>query len=328
MLKRLLRAIGIILAIFLLVAIVGPLVIPMPPLTDLAPVEELADPDSRFIEVNGISVHYKIYGSGEPVMILMHGFGASLFSWREVVDPLSQLGTVIAYDRPAFGLTERLMRENWAQGNPYTPEANRALLFGMMDALGVQQAILIGNSAGGRLAVQAALERPERVAGLVLVDAAVFTGGRSMDGFTRFLFNTPQMMRLGPIFARSIAGEQGDAFIQTAWHDPSKITPEITEGYRKALRMDNWDRALWEFTLAGSGSEDLSTRLSELSMPVLVVAGDDDRIVPTADSRRLGAEIPGAQLVVFPACGHVPQEECPAEFLKAVQPFVNAIPTP
>jgi pimeloyl-ACP methyl ester carboxylesterase len=300
----------------------------MPPLANIAPLEELADPDSRFAEVNGVSVHYKMYGSGEPVMILMHGFGASLFSWREVVEPLSQAGTVITYDRPAFGLTERPMREDWVDGNPYTPESNRALLFGLMDQLGVGKAVLVGNSAGGRLAVQAALERPERVSGLVLVDAAIYTGGRSMDGFTRFLFNTPQMMRLGPVFARSIAGEQGDTFIQTAWHDPTKITAEITEGYRKPLRVDNWDRALWEFTLAGSGDEDLAARLSELSMPVLVVTGDDDRIVPTADSRRLGGEIPGATLVVFPACGHVPHEECPADFLAAVEPFVSSIPVP
>jgi len=324
MLKRFLRAIVIVLVLMLLVVIVGPLVLPMPPLANITPLEELTYPDSRFVEVNGLSVHYKTYGSGDPVMILMHGFGASLFSWREVVEPLAQSGTVIAYDRPAFGLTERPMREEWSE-NPYTVEANLALLFGLMDALDVEQAVLVGNSAGGRLAVQAALAQPERVLGLVLVDAAIYTGGRSMGPVTQFLFNTPQMMRLGPVFARTISGPQGDAFIQSAWHDPSRLTEETLEGYRKPLRMENWDRALWEFTLAGSGSEDLAPRLAELTMPVLVVTGDDDRIVPTADSVRLGGEIPGATLVVFPACGHVPQEECPVDFLAAVQPFVNSL---
>jgi len=327
MFKRLLRAIGIVLILLLLAAIVGPLVLPMPPLGNIAPLEEMTDPDSRFVEGNELSVHYKVYGSGEPVMILMHGFGASLFSWREVAEPLAQFGTVIAYDRPAFGLTERPMREDWSE-NPYTVEANLALLFGLMDSLNVEQAVLVGNSAGGRLAVQAALAHPERISGLVLVDAAIYTGGRSMDSVTRFLFNTPQMMRVGPVLARSISGPQGDSFIQSAWHDPARLTEEILEGYRKPLRMDNWDRALWEFTLAGSGSEDLAPRLGELSVPVLVVTGDDDRIVPTAESVRLGGEIPGATLVVFPACGHVPQEECPVEFLAAVQPFVSSIRNP
>jgi pimeloyl-ACP methyl ester carboxylesterase len=130
------------------------------------------------------------------------------------------------------------------------------------------------------------------------------------------------MDRLGPFLSRGIAGAEGTSFIQAAWHDPTKITPEITAGYRQPLRVPDWDRALWEFTKAGSGSEDLAPRLKELKMPVLVLAGDDDRIVPTTDSIRLGSEIPGAALVVFPACGHVPQEECPAPFLKAVQDFM------
>ena len=308
--------------IFLIVA--APLIVPLPPLSDITPLQELADPDSRFIQVNGLSVHNKKYGDGEPVMILMHGFGASTFSWREVVQPLSQTGTVIVYDRPAFGLTERPMPGSWQDGNPYSTEGNLNLLFGLMDALDVQKAILVGNSAGGRLAVQAALSQPERVSALVLVDAAIYTGGGRSFGILRPLVFTPQMDRLGPFFARSLAGEQGDEFLRTAWHDPGKITPEIMAGYRKPLRSANWDRALWEFTKAGSGSEDLTPRLVELRLPVLVITGDDDRIVPTADSVRLGDEIPGAKLVVLPDCGHVPHEECPAPFLQAVNEFIQS----
>jgi pimeloyl-ACP methyl ester carboxylesterase len=312
-----------VLLFFIFVAVVGPLVVPMPPLADIAPISELADADSQFISVNGIDVHYKKYGSGEPVVILLHGFGASLFSWREVLQPLSQYGTVIAYDRPAFGLTGRPMPGTWQGNNPYGAQGNLDLLIGLMDALGVPRAILVGNSTGGRLAVQAALAATERVSGLVLVDAAIYTNGGQRFGLLAPIINTPQMDRLGPVFARSIAGDQGTLFIQTAWHDPSKITEAITSGYRKPLRVDNWDRALWEFTKAGSGDEDLTPRLSELHMPTLVVAGDDDRIIPTADSIRLGGEIPGARLVVIPACGHVPQEECPAPFLEALSEYLG-----
>ena len=124
-----------------------------------------------------------------------------------------------------------------------------------------KQAVLVGNSAGGRLAVQAALSQPERVSALVLVDAAIYTGRGQSFGILRPLVFTPQMDRLGPFFARSLAGEQGDEFLRTAWHDPGKITAEIMAGYRKPLRVDNWDRALWEFTKVGSGSEDLTQRL-------------------------------------------------------------------
>ncbi len=323
--NRPLKIFLILAVVFILVVTAGPLVVPMPPLADVAPISELADADSQFITVNGIDVHYKKYGSGEPAIILLHGFGASVFSWREVLQPLSQYGTVIAYDRPAFGLTSRPMPGSWQGVNPYSEEGNLALLFGLMDALGVPKAVLVGNSSGGRLAVQAALAQPQRVSGLVLVDAAVYTGGGQRFGLLAPIINTPQMDRLGPIFARSIAGDQGTLYIQTAWHDPSKISQEIYDGYRKPLRVDDWDRALWEFTKTGSGDEDLAPRLKELGMPSLVAAGDDDRIVPTADAERLGGEIPGAKLVIFPACGHVPQEECPAAFLAAVGAFLGSL---
>lgn len=323
--KRFLTFVGIFLALILALLVIVPLVFPIQPLTDTRPPQDLADPDSRFIRVNGLEVHYQEYGSGEPVMILLHGFGASTFSWREVTAPLSGLGRVIAYDRPAFGLTERPLPGSWTGPSPYGAQANVDLLFGLMDSLGVQKAILIGNSAGGRVAVQAALQRPDRVSGLVLVDAAIYTGGGDRFGALRFIIDTPQMSRMGPYFARSIAGEQGQLFLQTAWHDPAKITAAIQAGYRKPLSVQNWDVALWEFTKAGSGSEDLAPRLKELGMPVLVVTGDDDRIVPTADSLRLAQDIPGAKLSVFPACGHVPHEECPRDWLAAVEPFIQSV---
>ena len=321
--NRPLRTLLVVIVVLALLVVFVPLVIPLPPLADTAPISELADPDSRFITVNGIQVHYKQYGSGEPVMILLHGFGASVFSWREVLQPLGQIGTVIAYDRPAFGLTERPLPGSWQGANPYGVQGNLDLLFGLMDSLGVSKAILVGNSSGGRLAVQAALAQPQRVSGLVLVDPAIYTGGGQRFGLLAPIVNTPQMDRLGPILTRGIAGDQGTQFLQTAWHDPSKITEAITAGYRKPLRVVDWDIALWQFTKAGTGDEDLAPRLSELRMPVLVVAGDDDRIVPTADSVRLGGDIPGAKLEIFPACGHVPQEECPAAFLQPVEAFMR-----
>lgn len=318
-----LRLIGLFLLVVILVIVFGPLVIPIPPLPEPLPVTALMDEDSRFVEVNGIDVHYKQYGSGEPVMILLHGFGASTFSWREVMKPLAEAGTVIAFDRPAFGLTERPMPGDWEGESPYTLNSQVRLLIGLMDRLGVERAVLIGNSAGGTVAMAAALAHPERVSGLVLVDAAIYAGGGA-PAWIRPLLRTPQFDRLGPWFARSIAGEQGDAFLKAAWHDPSKITEEIIQGYRKPLQLANWDRALWELTKA-SGESRLAERLSDLSMPVLVVTGDDDRIVPTADSLRLANEIPGARLAVFANCGHVPQEECPEPFLEAVFDFLTEI---
>jgi pimeloyl-ACP methyl ester carboxylesterase len=130
----------------------------------------LADPDSRFIEVDGMVVHYKIGGQGSPAILLLHGFGASVFSWREVMEPLSWYGMVVAFDRPAFGLTSRPMPEEWTGQNPYSPEAQSDLTVALMDKIGIEKAILIGHSAGGSIAVLTALRHPERVQALILVD--------------------------------------------------------------------------------------------------------------------------------------------------------------
>jgi pimeloyl-ACP methyl ester carboxylesterase len=307
--KRWQRIVLIVVGVLLLVVLVGPFLILIPPLEDTVPPEQLADPDSRFIEVNGLRVHYKMMGEGEPVLVLLHGFAASLFSWREVMEPLSEAGTVIAFDRPAFGLTGRPMPGEWTDQNPYTSAAQVELTVGLLDALGVQRAILVGNSAGGTVAMLTALAHPERVQGLVLVDAAIYVSGGT-PGLLRPLLNTPQMRRVGPLLVRRIS-TWGEDFGRMAWHDPSQITPAVWEGYLRPLRAENWDRALWEFTRA-SRAPNLAARLPEVQVDCLVITGDDDRIVPTAQSVRLSQELPRATLVVIPNCGHVPQEECPA----------------
>lgn len=322
MLKNSLKWVGIFLLGLLVVALIGPFLVPIPPLKDLTSVDAIKDADSQFMEVNGIRVHYKKAGQGQPVVILLHGFGASVFSWREVIAPLAQKATVIAYDRPAFGLTDRPMPGEWSGPSPYSTSAQSDLLIGLMDRLGIESAVLVGNSAGGTVATLTALQYPQRVRGLVLVDAAIYSGAPS-NPILQLLFQTPQLNRLGPLLVRSIS-DSGDNTIRLAWHDPGRVTPEIIEGYRKPLQLPNWDRALWELTRANQPLE-LPRRLTDLKLPVLVVTGDDDRIVPTADSLRLASEISGARLAVFSACGHVPQEECPDQFLRAVDSFLTEL---
>ncbi|MCB0101240.1 MAG: alpha/beta hydrolase [Anaerolineales bacterium] len=316
--KKFFRGLGIFITVIILLALVAPFLIPVPPLEGTVAAETLADEDSKFIDVNGLKVHYKIYGEGEPVFILLHGFGASLFSWREVTAPLAEFGTVIAYDRPAFGLTERPLE--WEGESPYSQDAQVELVIGLMDALEVEKAMLIGNSAGGTISMLTALKYPERIESLILVDPAVYAGGGA-PAWIRPLFNTPQMNHLGPLLARQLEA-QGTEFIRTAWHDPNKITPDIFAGYEKPLQTHDWDRALWELTVS-SAESGLAPRLSEFTMPVLIITGDDDRIVPTEQSLRLAEEIPNAELAVIPQCGHLPHEEKPKEFMQALTEFIT-----
>ena len=246
--RRFARILLGLIALLAVIAAVIPLLIPIPPLANTKPPEDLADPDSRFVEVNGLRVHYKMQGLGDPAFVLLHGFAASVFSWREVMTPLADIGTVVAFDRPAFGLTQRPMPGEWSAENPYSPQAQVALTVGLMDRLGVRRAILVGNSAGGTIAMLTALQHPQRVQALILVSPAVYAGG-SAPSWTRFLFRLPQVERVGVLIARGFAG-LGQQLGNAAWHDPSKLTPQIWEGYRKPLQVDNWDRALWEFMQA------------------------------------------------------------------------------
>jgi pimeloyl-ACP methyl ester carboxylesterase len=318
--RRFLRGFGISLLALLFLVLVGPFLVPVLPAEGTRPVSELADPDSKFVEINNLNIHYKVMGQGEPVFVLLHGFGASLYSWHAVMEPLSQIGTVIAYDRPAFGLTERPM--TWSGANPYGSQANVDLLLGLLDHFNINNAILIGNSAGGTISMQFALQHPERVKALILVDPAVYEGGGG-PSWLRPLYKTPQMQHLGPLVVRSIQS-RGLEIIKMAWHDPSRITQDTFDGYTRPLHAENWDRALWYFTLA---SEDagLTDRLKEFSLPILVITGEDDRIVPTANSIRLAGELPNAQLTVIQEAGHVPHEEQPGAFLQAVIEFLTSL---
>jgi pimeloyl-ACP methyl ester carboxylesterase len=321
--RRWARVILILLLIMAILLAVGPYLVPIPRLEGILPPEQLADSDSRFVQIGGIDVHYKVMGQGEPLLVLLHGFGSSLFSWREVMAPLAQSVTVVAFDRPAFGLTERPRAGQWQGMNPYAVEAQVQLTVGLMDELGAGRAILVGNSAGGSIAVLTSLQFPDRVQALILVSPAIYEGGGT-PSWIRPLLRLPQARRLGPLVVRSLVARL-EAALPTAWHDPNKITPEVLAGYKKPLQVENWDAAFWEF-LSASQPVDVTDQLDRVTIPTLVITGDDDTWVPTAQSVRLAAELPNAELVVIPDCGHVAQEECPEQFLEAAFNFLNRLP--
>jgi pimeloyl-ACP methyl ester carboxylesterase len=305
------------LASLLLILLIVPFLIPVPQLDGLVPPQELADADSLFVEIDGIDFHYKTQGSGEPVIVLLHGFGASLYSWREITPELAESHTTYAYDRPAFGLTERPLF--WEGVNPYTLEASVRQLGSLLDIWEVEQAVLVGNSAGGTVALAYTLEHPGRVQALILVDPAFGSGGP----YARYgwLLNTPQLQHLGPLLVRGIS-ESGLETIDLAWHDPSKQPDDTIQLYTKPLQVENWDIGLWLYSTSQTATS-LRERLGELTLPVLVITGDDDRLIPPESTISAAQQIPDAELVVIQHCGHVPQEECPEDFLEAVIQFLE-----
>jgi pimeloyl-ACP methyl ester carboxylesterase len=319
--KRLQKFVFIFLAFACLATVIVPLLVPVSALEGMVTEKDFAEPDSKFIEVDNISIHYKEMGAGETTFILLHGFGASVYSWREVMDDFAQRGRVIAYDRPAFGLTERPMPENWDK-NPYGMKANIELLRGLMDALKIEKAVLVGNSAGGGLAVAFGLEYPQRVDSLILVDPGVGGGrGPQFPAWALPLMWTPQMRHIGQLMMRDYQ-ESLPQTIEREWFDQTKLTEEIKREPLKIFKIQNWDRAFYELTFAPAYPE-LRPLLPQLSVPVFIVAGAEDRLIRSWYFEAISAEIPNAQLSLIPSCGHVPQEECPDEFMKEVTTYLE-----
>lgn len=299
----------------------GPFVVPVPTLDGLVSEQEFVDPDSQFIEINGVNIHYKEAGAGERTFILLHPFGGSTYSWREVIDKFAQYGKVIAYDRPAFGLTERPLPGEWEE-NPYGMKANVEILRELLDSMGVEKAVLVGNSAGGGVAVAFALEYPERIDELILVDPGVGGGrGPQFPAWALPVMWTPQMRHLGPLMMRDYQ-ESLPRTLERGWFDQTKLTNEIRERHLQILKTANWDKAFYELTFAPAYPE-LRPLLPNLTVPVLIVAGQEDRLIRSWYFEAVATEIPEATLNLIPQCGHMPQEECPTEFMEVVLKYLQ-----
>jgi pimeloyl-ACP methyl ester carboxylesterase len=310
-------------ALVALVVAVVPLLWPIPPLRGTVPARELADAESRFLDVGAVELHYTQAGAPDaPSVILLHGFGASTFSWRHTMPALGECCRVIAFDRPAFGLTSRPMPGEWDGPNPYSPEAQADQTIALMDALGIEQAALVAHSAGAVVAMLVASSHPDRVSALVLEAPALGDGG-GPPAWASPLLRTPQARRIGPLLVRRLATPDAEDSVRRAFADQSKVTAAVLEGYRRPLRADDWDRALWEYT-AAPRRRDPQKLLPGLQMPVFVVWGDRDAFVAPADSRRVAATLqpPGRELEMR-GVGHIPHEERPDAFNEAALEFIR-----
>ena len=275
------------------------------------------EPNAEFVEAAGLQVRVERAdyvgdcGCKAPLIVLMHGFGASTFSWREVIQPLTEFGEVLAYDRPAFGLTDR--PTEWSGENPYGFAGNFALLDDLVAQFGDgRRIVLVGHSAGGQLAAEYARQSPALETSLVLVDAAILTTGQGSNGLGWFL-QLPQMQKLGPMLVAGIA-TSGDDLLEESYYNKAQLTQAVYDGYHKPLKIKGWEQAFYNFTIAPR-ENDLKENLSALTMPTLVMTGEHDTVVPAADAPLLHQQIAGSQLEVIADSAHLPQEEQPAAFM-------------
>lgn len=317
--KQVLRKIGIVAGTVVMAGLTAPLLVPLPPLEGTMPPESLADPESRYIRVGSVQVRYKRRGDRRPLFLMLHGYLRTLYSWQRLFEPLGDIGTAVAYDRPAFGLSSRPMPGDWSGRSPYGYRAQAEMAVQLMDALGFDRAILIGHAMGARVAALTAKLYPERVERLVLV--APEPSGQGRSAWQRLFMSTPQMRRLGPVMLRNRVARQIEAMLQKSWYRPEEIPPETRREYERLFEVNDWDRALWELARA-SESLEKTLELETLRVPTLVIAGEKDGVAQTENVVRTAATIPHAHLALIPESGHTPQEETPVAFADAIKEFL------
>jgi len=316
------RILAIIGAVVLALILVVPFLIPVQT-SGTAPYKEVAGEGATFVSAQGIEIYYEKTDfacqegkdcSNPPVIFLMHGFGANTFSFREVTEPLSQLGDVIAYDRPGFGLSER--PTSWEGENPYGSIGQDLILDQLITEFASgRDVILVGHSAGGTLAAQYVVDNKDAIQGLILISPAILSTGGS-PSWLNWVFSIPQLDHLGPLLVSSIASSGMD-LLNESWYNKDLITEEVKAGYREPLSVIGWEEGFWEFNRAPRAF-DVKDRLDEITVPTLLITGDTDTVVATADTEALANMIKDSVLFVIPQSGHLAQEETPADTMKAI----------
>ena len=269
---------------------------------------------SRFVEVDGVRVHYQEAGQpNAPVMLLIHGFASSNLVWSKVLLELAAAGfRVIAPDLLGYGYSDKPKELD------YTITRQAQMISGLMQQLGIESAIVVGSSYGGAVAATVALDRPELIEKLILVGAV--TNNRPTRYLLMRLFGSPI---IGDILSPLLVGSRAllrrrmkRVYDRHSWPlDEKRVDarhiPLRTRGAHRAIirTVRRWD------------AERVSRDAHLMTRPTMIVWGENDREVSIEDGRRIHGQIPNSRFVVFQECGHLPHEEYPEEFTKLVADY-------
>ena len=272
--------------------------------------EKYAGPQSRFVEIDGLKVHYRDRGPRDaPALVLLHGSSASLHTWEGWAAALEDRFRVISLDLPAHGLTGP-----WPEVGDYSLNGYADFLDRFADRLGLKRFSLAGNSMGGAVAWTYAGRNPQRVDKLILIDAAGYPrpDSRRFFGLARLPGAELLLRWFTPRFVVA-------ATIRSIYGDPAKVDDALIDRYRDmVLRAGNRGAIRARFA---QFAPDLAL-LQALDMPVLVMWGAKDRIVLPADAFRFQNDIADARLQIHEQVGHVPMEEIPARSAADARAFL------
>jgi pimeloyl-ACP methyl ester carboxylesterase len=246
-------------------------------------------------------------------LILIHGTASSLHTWDGWTQVLKEKHRVIRVDLPGFGLTGPT-----ADGD-YRMQVYSRFVASLMDALKIQRAALVGNSLGGYVAWKTAVDFPDRVGKLVLIDSAGYSTTATSVPLGFKLAQIPLLSGLmGHVLPRSVI----ESSLRNVYADPSKINSELIDRYYElALRAGNRQALAARFTQNKPG--EFETQIKDIKQPTLIIWGGLDRLIPPDNAQRFHSDISKSRLVMFDKLGHVGHEEDPASTVAAAQVFLE-----
>jgi 2-hydroxy-6-oxonona-2,4-dienedioate hydrolase len=277
------------------------------------------DATSRFVQVpdedRTLQLHcHDTGGSGEPV-VMIHGSGPGASGWSNFhrnVQPLAEAGCrVVLMDCPGWGRSDPVV----CTGS--RAELNARALLGLLDALGLERAHLVGNSMGAHSAVAFALAHPHRVGKMVLM-------GGGTGGVSSFVPMPTEGIKLINTLYRNPTLENLKRMMQVFVYDPGALTEDLLQGRLRNMlaRPDHLQNFVRSSELNPRQYADVGARLGEVATPTLVIWGRDDRFVPLDVGLRLVAGLKDADLHVFSRCGHWAQWEHADKFNRTVADFI------
>jgi pimeloyl-ACP methyl ester carboxylesterase len=280
--------------------------------------ERATNGESRVVDLGG-PVHYVDFGGPAtgPAVVLVHGLGGSHLNWDLFAPLLTPHARVWALDLPGFGRSEPGSRTA-------SVSANAAALQRFLAEVVGEPVILVGNSMGGMLSILATGEKPEAVTGLVLLDPAIPGPRRALDPLVALMFAIYAVPFLGERFLRMRRNKTSELarvreMLSLCGVDPETVPPEVIDRSVTLLQeredVEGMDRAF----LAAARSllrllvdpRRYRKAMASISVPVLLVHGDRDRLVPVAAARDIARRHPTWRYIELPEVGHVPQLQVP-----------------
>ncbi len=248
---------------------------------------------------------------GDPAIVLLHGFLFEGGMWRHQIGPLSELGRVIVFDGPGHGKSE-------IPPAPYRLDEHADGIATALSDLGVENAIVVGLSWGGMVAMRFALQHPSRTAGLGLLDTSAERESPLDRAKAVLLFSVYRTLGLPPsIFAREVAPRMFGPKTLRAHPELAEETKQTLVGFSREGVARTGDEIVHR--------ESILDRIHSISTPTLVLCGEDDITTVPARSHAIATRIPGARLVMLADSGHLTALERPGEVNAVVVPFVREV---